>query len=181
MQQNTVLNDRVLWFDGDSSFDPSTLADMVLNGVKLKSGIFVSDVTEEIKQFNLISDYQLVKKTENRPFDYSWKIPNKYITLNLRDYLLQLLEDEVVRHKSFTGDEIKARINRVNLELERFYEANMHMLLRTTIFIIDTFKEKNVVWGVGRGSSCSSYILYLVGVHDIDSVLYDLDITDFLR
>jgi DNA polymerase III alpha subunit len=40
---------------------------------------------------------------------------------------------------------------------------------------------KNIVWGVGRGSSCSSYLLYLLGLHEVDVVKYDVDISDFIR
>ena len=39
----------------------------------------------------------------------------------------------------------------------------------------------NVVWGLGRGSSTASYILYLLGVHKIDSLYYDLPIEEFLK
>ena len=35
--------------------------------------------------------------------------------------------------------------------------------------------------GVGRGSSVASYILYLIGVHRIDSIKYNLDWKEFLR
>jgi DNA polymerase III alpha subunit len=49
------------------------------------------------------------------------------------------------------------------------------------VYVIDTFKKNNVIWGVGRGSSVSSYILYLLEVHDVDSVMYDLDFNEFLR
>jgi len=38
-----------------------------------------------------------------------------------------------------------------------------------------------VIWGVGRGSSVASYVLYLLGVHRIDSMFYDLDVAEFLR
>jgi DNA polymerase III alpha subunit len=41
--------------------------------------------------------------------------------------------------------------------------------------------ENHVIWGVGRGSSVASYVLYLLGVHRIDSMFYDLDVSEFLR
>jgi DNA polymerase III alpha subunit len=49
------------------------------------------------------------------------------------------------------------------------------------IYVIDVMTEKNVVWGVGRGSSCSSYLLYLLGLHEVDPVKYEIEISDFLR
>jgi DNA polymerase III alpha subunit len=42
-------------------------------------------------------------------------------------------------------------------------------------------RKHNIVWGVGRGSSVASYVLYLIGVHKINSMYYDLDIEEFLR
>ena len=181
MEQYTELKDRVLWFDGDSTIEPDTIADMLLKGTSLKKGVYVSEVTDEIREFNRISEDQLKVKTSVRPLDFSWNIPDKYLTLNLRRFLLKKLDEEVSRNDSLTDEDVEVRIARVEDELARYYENNLHFLLRTAIYIIDTFREKNVVWGIGRGSACSSYILYLVGVHDIDSVLYELDITDFLR
>ena len=48
-------------------------------------------------------------------------------------------------------------------------------------YIIDTLRENNIVWGVGRGSSVSSYMLYLIGVHKVDSIKYNLNINEFIR
>lgn len=154
---------------------------MVLKGMKLKKGIHVAAMTDEIRQYNKIAEHPLSVKTENRPFDFDWNIPEKYLSMNLRSFVLKALEREVSRHGEMDADEIEARIERVELELQMYYEHNLHYLLRTVIYIIDTFREKNIVWGVGRGSACSSYILYLIGVHDIDSVMFELDIEDFLR
>ena len=182
MNYATNLKDRTLWYDGDSTIDPDAIADMVLRGMRIKSGVYVSDVNEEIELFNKISEYQLTTKTEVRPFEFEWNIPERYKTMNLRRFLLEKLDQEVERNKSLrTEEDVEIRLERIDTELEMYYTHNLNMLLRTTIFIIDTFREKNVVWGVGRGSACSSYILYLVGIHDIDSVYYELDISDFLR
>jgi DNA polymerase III alpha subunit len=38
-----------------------------------------------------------------------------------------------------------------------------------------------VLWGVGRGSSVASYCLYILGVHKVDSIKYELDIHEFLK
>jgi len=48
-------------------------------------------------------------------------------------------------------------------------------------YFVDTMQANNVVWGVGRGSSVASYVLYLIGVHKIDSIKYNLDWQEFLR
>ena len=48
-------------------------------------------------------------------------------------------------------------------------------------YLVDTMRGNSIVWGVGRGSSVASYVLYLLGVHKVDSIKYDLDINEFLR
>ncbi len=57
----------------------------------------------------------------------------------------------------------------------------MLVLLKTMKYIVDTLRENNIVWGVGRGSSVASYVLFLLGVHKIDSVKYDLPIEEFFK
>jgi DNA polymerase III alpha subunit len=47
--------------------------------------------------------------------------------------------------------------------------------------MVDTFREEKIVWGVGRGSSVASYVLYLLGVHKVDSLKYNLNVDEFLR
>jgi DNA polymerase III alpha subunit len=54
-------------------------------------------------------------------------------------------------------------------------------LLRWLKYFVDTAKQRNIIWGVGRGSSVASYVLYLIGVHKIDSIKYKLDWKEFLR
>ena len=54
-------------------------------------------------------------------------------------------------------------------------------VLKFLVYLIDIMRSNNIVWGVGRGSSVSSYVLYLLGVHKVDSIKYGLDITDFLK
>lgn len=70
---------------------------------------------------------------------------------------------------------------RVWEELDEFKERGMHNLLRYMIYLVDFMRENNIVWGVGRGSSVSSYVLYLIGIHKVDSIKYGLDINEFLR
>jgi len=62
-----------------------------------------------------------------------------------------------------------------------YQERNMLPLLNFLRYFIAIMREKDIVWGVGRGSSVASYVLYLIGVHKIDSLFFDLDIEDFLR
>jgi DNA polymerase III alpha subunit len=76
-----------------------------------------------------------------------------------------------------TDDELQ----RVGKELLMFQDRDLFDLLRYLTYLVSVMKENNIIWGVGRGSSVSSYVLYLLGVHQIDSMFYDLDPGEFLR
>jgi DNA polymerase III alpha subunit len=72
-------------------------------------------------------------------------------------------------------------LQRVGQELLLFQERDMFDLLKYLKYLVDTMRENNIVWGVGRGSSVSSYILFLIGIHRINSLYYDLSIDEFLK
>ena len=70
---------------------------------------------------------------------------------------------------------------RVEQELAEFKSRNMIPMLKFLVYMVTELKHNNILWGVGRGSSVSSYILYLIGVHKVDSLKYNLDYKEFLR
>jgi DNA polymerase III alpha subunit len=71
--------------------------------------------------------------------------------------------------------------NRLIEELQLYRNHNMLPVLRQMKYLVDTLRSNDVVWGVGRGSSVASYVLYLIGVHKIDSVKYNLPIEEFFK
>lgn len=97
-----------------------------------------------------------------------FKMPNEYMLLDIKVYLLSLCNTAKER-------------DRVLEELEVYEKFNMLNILKYMKYLRDIAIRNNLIWGVGRGSSCSSYILYLMGVHKIDSLQYNLDIHEFLR
>jgi DNA polymerase III alpha subunit len=72
-------------------------------------------------------------------------------------------------------------LQRVGQELLLYQERDLFNLLRYLKYFVDTMRKNSVVWGLGRGSSVASYILYLLGVHKINSLYYDLPIEEFLK
>lgn len=98
----------------------------------------------------------------------NWHMPDEYRSLDIVEHIVSLCKTE---------DEL----NRVATELLLYEERNLFDLLRFLKYMVDVFKNHNVVYGIGRGSSTSSYVLYLLGVHKVNSIAYDLDITEFLK
>ena len=72
-------------------------------------------------------------------------------------------------------------LQRVAEELLLFQERGLFDLLKYLKYLVDTMRDNGVIWGVGRGSSVASYVLYLIGIHKVDSMYYDLPINEFLR
>ena len=97
-----------------------------------------------------------------------WHMPRKCKEFDIVSWLVEQCE---------TNEQIE----RVAMELNLYDKRSLIPLLKFLKYMIDTFRENNIVWGVGRGSSVASYVLYLMGVHKIDSMKYELDVTEFLR
>lgn len=179
----TELKDRTLWFDGDSTVPEDEVSRLIAVGTPV-DGLFVEQLSDNIKQFNTFvpKDQQIGVKTSVRDLDFSWNIPEGYLTLDVERYIADKLKDELYRLRAFkTNDYTTPRIVRIQEELELYKKLGLFNVLQVLIYIINTLHANNVVWGVGRGSSVSSYVLYLIGVHDVDSIEYELDINDFLH
>lgn len=97
-----------------------------------------------------------------------WHMPEQYKNLDIAEHVLSLCKSQ-------------EELQRCGAELLLFQERNLFDLLRYLTYLVETMRENNVIWGVGRGSSVASYVLYKLGVHKIDSMYYDLDPEEFLR
>ena len=95
-------------------------------------------------------------------------MPDEYKDLDIAKHVLSLCNTN-------------AELQRCGAELLLYQERDLFDLLRYLKYMVDLMTANKVVWGVGRGSSVSSYVLYKLGVHRIDSLYYNLDIEEFLR
>jgi len=97
-----------------------------------------------------------------------WHMPEEYKQLDIAEHILGLCESE-------------AELQRCGEELLLFQERNLFDLLRYLKYLVDVMTTNRVIWGVGRGSSVASYVLYKLGIHRIDSLYYKLNCHEFLR
>ena len=98
----------------------------------------------------------------------TWYMPAEYRDLDIARHILDLCSTD-------------AELQRVGEELLLYQERDLFDLLRYLKYFVDTMRTNQVIWGLGRGSSVASYVLYLLGVHRINSMYYDLDIREFLK
>lgn len=172
------LQDYELFYDGDIALDVPGLERFLLSGKELNDKVFVKEVTPEINEFNSFLDNELSTKTEMRDLDRSWRIPDEYLEIDVE----KLVRDRLIEMSDgMTDNEIVERLNRINTEFTAFKQLDLIDFLKTLLFIINTLEQNNKVWGVGRGSSVSSYVLYLLGIHDIDSFRFKLNFNDFIK
>jgi DNA polymerase III alpha subunit len=97
-----------------------------------------------------------------------WHMPQQYRDMDIAQFVLEQCQDD-------------SELQRAGMELLLFQERDMFDLLKYLKYLVDTMREHNIVWGVGRGSSVSSFVLYLIGIHKINSLYYDLSIDEFLK
>ena len=97
-----------------------------------------------------------------------WFMPSKYYEFDIQEYCISKCSTVAEQARVFE-------------ELAEFSTRNMTGLLQWLKYFVDTCMENNIVWGVGRGSSVASFVLYLIGVHKIHSIKYKLEWQEFLR
>jgi len=169
---------------GIPRFNNKDLVDMIYSGNADKCHVVLCDASDDVEQFNEAMEEQGLNKlqkyipldVDQKTFDGAlqseWFMPDEYKDINVFKYVLGKAETpcEEIPHQERIWEEL------------REYEARgMLDLLRYMIYLVDFMRENDIVWGVGRGSSVASYVLYLIGVHKIDSIQFGLDWREFLR
>jgi len=165
---------------GIPRFTNRDLVDMIYSGHADKVHVVLCDPSDDVDKFNAAMEEQGLDKlqkyipldVDQKTFDGvcqgEWFMPDEYKNMNVIAHIIKLAGQ---------GKEFQ----RVEEELEAYKERNMLDLLKYMIYLVDFMRENNIVWGVGRGSSVASYVLYLIGVHRINSIQFDLDWREFLR
>lgn len=120
-----------------------------------------------LKKFEEV-DPNLTVEEFDSTMQSTWYMPMEYKSMDIAKWLLDQCQNE-------------AELQRIGQELLLFQERDLINLLRYLKYFVDTMRKNNVVWGLGRGSSVASFALYLIGVHKINSIYFDLDIEEFLK
>lgn len=119
------------------------------------------------KELQLYEPVDIDQSTFDSMLQQDWLMPSEYKQMDIEGFLVSVCPKE--------------HYQRLIDELQEYRARNMLDLLRWLKYFVDTMREHKVVWGVGRGSSVASYVLFLIGVHKIDSIQYNLDWQEFLR
>lgn len=136
------------------------------NGLEILDYVDLSDEIT-LKYIERITNENLNYPLPNQYNHLDWMLPEKYLNMNIEQYL-------------FDRCPIQNQ-ERLTKELELYNKNKMFPVLKAMVYIVDVMRKHNIVWGVGRGSSVASYALFLIGIHKIDSVKYNLSINEFLK
>ena len=139
----------------DPAVDLKSLIHVLENPGALVTWTFPADSTHSVP------DYDALKQKK-------WHMPEQYCNMDIAAHVLSLCQTD-------------AELQRAGHELMLYQERGLFDLLRYLTYLVAVMRDNQVIWGVGRGSSVASYVLYLLGVHRINSMFYDLDVGEFLR
>jgi len=165
---------------GQPIYNEQDLFDLYMTNpnLNLANGIFVDKTIPFDPELELENIPQLVEElTDNvnlsvEEFDKilrnNWFMPDEYKQFDIAKFVLD----------QCTHDE---ELQRAGKELLMFQKRGLYTLLQYMKYLVDLMRANNIVWGVGRGSSVSSFVLFLIGIHRINSLHYDLNIEEFLK
>lgn len=151
---------------GEIVYNIEDVVDLIMKqqttaGITVDGTVQLGDTSPETDISLSVDEYDMINQR-------NWLMPEEYKQLDIAQHVIDLCKTD-------------AEIQRAGQELLMFQERNLFNLLKYLKYLVDTMRSNNVIWGVGRGSSVASYVLYLLGVHRIDSMYYDLDPGEFLR
>jgi DNA polymerase III alpha subunit len=173
MAENTKINDH-----GDVIFSEEDVIDLLYSNPDFDiSKLYFNDIekySQSLRELGIDLPVIHTAPKREKPADFDkqncekWHMPDKYYKINVLEWLLEKCQNEEERL-------------RVKLEYDLFEKKKFIRVLQFLIYFVDTLRANNVVWGVGRGSSVASFCLFLIGVHKINPIIYNLDIKEFLR
>lgn len=162
---------------GQIIYSDEDLCDLYLRNpsIKLKNILVKNQIDfDDILSINDQPEF-VIYKPENlsvEEFDSRaqsiWFFPVEYQNMDIAQWVLDQCKNE-------------AELQRAGKELLLYQDRDMFILLRYLKFLVDTMRKHNIVWGVGRGSSVASFVLFLIGVHRINSLYWDLPIEEFIK
>lgn len=170
-----TLSDRYITNTGDVVFTYDGLLKLARDGQEFHQ--YLVDENEYTETYNRFSNNKLEAyeedETEVVQFEYDWNTPEPFASIDI----VKLCAEQMVT-LDLTDD---IYLDRLHKELTQIDKRDMIDLIRHLLYLIDHFKSNDVVWGVGRGSSCASLVLFLLGINKIDPVAFDIPMEEFLR
>lgn len=170
------LANRKILNDGTVICSESALLDLLYSGQDI-NGLFCDKIETQLEwqAAGRICDSQEqgpvfvnCAQYDNISWYQHWFTPEPWQSIDLRNWCLAKCSNT-------------QETDRVNYEIDEFEKRNMIPIMKHLIYCVDKWRENQIVWGVGRGSSVSSFVLFLIGVNRINPLEFDLNISEWLK
>lgn len=163
-----ILENRVLFKDGKSLATDEFILNMIA-----KTG----DIPEYLLAMESFDSRQFDYKYSRHitPDDNDAMVEPEYYNSTVFSDLIEFLYD----NKRDNTSDIEHG-DRLDSELKFFCDNQKEGFLCNIKDFIDTLYRDGVVWG-GRGSSCASYALFLIGVHPVNPIKYEINFKEFSK
>ena len=161
---------------GQHIYSEDDICNIIMQGIDISNTAFLVD-TDDVKNTNSFTGLQTLTEyniddSSIEEFDKknqeNWFMPSSYKEMDIAEYVLGLCNND-------------EELQRCGGELIMYQERNLFNLLKYMKYLVDTMETNNILWGVGRGSSVSSYVLFKLKIHKVDSMFYKLNVKEFLR
>lgn len=170
------LNNRTIYDDGTVICTEAAVVEMLYSGRDIST--VVVEPNTDVELYNKSDQYldtnygEIATGTDPiykdvNWFEY-WMTPEPYATMDVENFIFEKCKNE-------------NEVQRVTQELKLYNERNMIPVLKHLVYLTDVWRQQNIFWGVGRGSSVGSFVLYLIGINRINPLEYGLEIDEFLK
>lgn len=166
---------------GEISLTEDEVIDALLHGNEISNVVLLDDTAlsryertvKRVSTDNELVFYPATNHSEPpttvlRRRSSKWLIPPEYLYMDIAEYLMGRCSND-------------QEVARVEEELKEYIKRGEVITLIVMKYIVDKFRENKVVWGVGRGSSVSSFCLYLIGINKINPMKYGISYTDYFK
>lgn len=173
----TDLKRYRLWYDGKKSYNYDQLCLEFFQNDSVLEHAFITEKTDDFIQFFKNSYTQLPVKDSCDDIDCSI---NDTVDMSYDMYDLIMQKFSIINEFENDDKILEQKIDRLLYEWDCVNQLKKLPLLYIVVHVINTLNGKKIPWSA-RGSSAASYLLYVLGVHHIDSFAFDLDPNEFFK
>lgn len=170
------LDGRRIFEDGTVICDQRSIMELLYQNKSL-DGV-ISEPCEDIELYRaanrmLDSNFANIETASDQVYgkvEWSehWLTPEPYASIDVKSLCMSKCQDQT-------------ELDRAIMELDLFEQRGMIPVLQHLLYLMDDWRQRGVVWGVGRGSSVGSFVLYLIGINRINPMEWGLGIEEFLK
>lgn len=160
-------SNRYILHNGSSIVTIEDLIDRILKGDQYEHCLLANE-DEDSRKYELVTGRRIIFNELDLEISYT-----------IEEGDLDVILDRIGESDRMNGTD--EELERIEQELSFFQEQNKIHLINKLIELIDTFKRDNIVWGVGRGSSCASFLMYVLEVNDVNPIEFDIPFSEMSK